>query len=75
MNPYDVSHIGLTLLQLWLDTQKFLLRHKRSPTSCHGHEGLITQAIRDWQTPDQGEEYDRPWKIRTVFWNIQPGLC
>jgi hypothetical protein len=36
-------------------------------TSCHRHEGLITQAIRDCKRPNQGEEYDLPWKIKTVF--------
>jgi hypothetical protein len=66
MNPY-VSHIAVTLPQLWLDTQTFLLRHKCIPTSCHGHEGLITQATRGWQRPNQGEEYDWPWEIKTVF--------
>jgi hypothetical protein len=47
MNPYHVSHIALTLLQLWLDIQIFLLHHKHIPNSCHGHEWLIIQAIRD----------------------------
>jgi hypothetical protein len=55
------------LLQLWLDTQTFLLRQKHVLTSCHSHECLITQAIRDGQRPNQGKEYDRPWKIKTVF--------
>jgi hypothetical protein len=28
---------------------------------------LDNQVIRDWQRPNQGEEYDQPWKIKTVF--------
>jgi hypothetical protein len=68
MNPYNVSHIAVTLLQLCLDTQTFFLSQKRIPTSCHGHKGgLIPQPIRDWQRSNHGEEYDWPRKIKTVF--------
>jgi hypothetical protein len=40
---------------------------KHVPTSYHGHQqGLITKPL-EIDRPNQDEEYDRPWKIKTVF--------
>jgi hypothetical protein len=57
MNAHNVSHSAYVA--------PAVVRYTDIPTFGHGHEGLITQAIRDWQRPNQGEVYDRPWKIQS----------
>jgi hypothetical protein len=36
---------------------------------------LHDQAITDWQRPNQDKEYDRLWKISTIFDTLNPAYA
>jgi hypothetical protein len=52
INPYNISHIVVRLLQLLLDVQTFLVGQKHVLTSYHGQQGgFITKSLETDRDP------------------------